>query len=260
MSGTTRMSALPGDFGLDLLRARRLEADGVVERQRAVEQPAGDLAAIGHLAQRRRVHRRGNLRVDRLDRRQDRDLGLRDVQHVRQLDRVLHDVDLVLQRRLDVDRRVGHQQRARIGRHVEDEDVADAPGGAQPARRRHHRGQHFVGVQAALHQGRHLALARHLHRPRRSLVAVLGGDDRRCPRGPLPAAAATARIFASGPTSTGMIRPRRAASSAPSSESRSHGCTTAHRTGRQSLAAMQHPRERRRCAAGPSPASPRRSS
>ncbi len=46
-----------------------------------------------------------------------------------------------------------------------------------------------------------------------------------------PSARATARIFASGPTSTGTMRPRLAASIGPASESRSQGCTTAHVTG-----------------------------
>ena len=41
-------------------------------------------------------------------------------------------------------------------------------------------------------------------------------------------ARATARMRASGPTSTGTMRPRFAASIGPSSESRSHGCTIAH--------------------------------
>ena len=43
----------------------------------------------------------------------------------------------------------------------------------------------------------------------------------------MPEAAATARIFASGPTSTGTMRPFAAASSAPRSESVSQGCTIA---------------------------------
>ena len=44
-------------------------------------------------------------------------------------------------------------------------------------------------------------------------------------------ACATVRMRAGGPTSTGTISPRRAASSAPSSESRSQGCATAQATG-----------------------------
>ena len=51
-SGTTRMSALSGDRRLDLLDLRRLQVDGVVERERAIENAARNLAAVGHLAQR----------------------------------------------------------------------------------------------------------------------------------------------------------------------------------------------------------------
>ena len=59
----------------DALGARRVLADRVVEGQRSVEDAALDLAAIGHLAQRRRVERRADVRIDRLDRREDRHLG-----------------------------------------------------------------------------------------------------------------------------------------------------------------------------------------
>ena len=76
---------------------------------------AGDLAAVGHLAQRRRLDRRRHLRVDRLHRAQDRDAHLGDAQRMREVDRVLHDVDLVLQRRRDVHRGVGDDQRRRRG-------------------------------------------------------------------------------------------------------------------------------------------------
>ena len=89
----------PRDRRHDLLDRRRLGADRVVERERAVEDPAGDLAAVGHLAQRRRFDGRRHVRVHRLDRRQDRDPHLRDAQRVGEVDRVLHDVDLVLERR-----------------------------------------------------------------------------------------------------------------------------------------------------------------
>ena len=50
-SGTTSTLARPGHRRLDLLDLRGAEIDGVVERQRAVEDAAGDLAAVGHLAQ-----------------------------------------------------------------------------------------------------------------------------------------------------------------------------------------------------------------
>jgi membrane fusion protein (multidrug efflux system) len=51
---------------------------------------------------------------------------------VREVDGVLHDVDLVLQRRRDVDRRVGDDQRPRVGRHVHDEAWLMRRFGAQP--------------------------------------------------------------------------------------------------------------------------------
>ena len=69
-----------------------------------------------------------------------------------QIDRVLDDVALDVEIRENVDRRIGDEQRLGIGRHVHDEDVADAPRGTQPGRRRCHRSHQFVGVQAALHQ------------------------------------------------------------------------------------------------------------
>jgi hypothetical protein len=73
--------------------------NGVVEGQRAVEQAALDLAAVGHLAQRGGIERGLDLRVDRLHRRQDGHLGFGDADDVRQVDGVLDDVDLVFQRR-----------------------------------------------------------------------------------------------------------------------------------------------------------------
>ena len=83
---------------------------------------------------------------------------------MREVDRVLADVDLVLERRRDVDRRVGDDQHLVIGRHVHDEDVADAAAGAQPGLARDDRAEQLVGVQAALHQQLGLALPHQLHR------------------------------------------------------------------------------------------------
>ena len=54
------------------LIARRLGVDRVVEGQRPVKHPPGDLPAVGHLAQRRCLDGRRNLRRHRLHRRQDR--------------------------------------------------------------------------------------------------------------------------------------------------------------------------------------------
>jgi hypothetical protein len=163
--------------GVDLLGARGVFADGVVEGERAVEDAAGDLAAVGHLAQHGRVHRRLHRRVDGLHRGQDRHPRRIDVQHPREVDGVLGDVHLFLGRRRDVDGRVRGQEQARVGGHVHDEDVTDPALGAQAGGRGHHRAHHLVGVQGALHQGLQLAAARHGHRPLSRRVAVLGVDD-----------------------------------------------------------------------------------
>ena len=50
---------------------------------------------------------------------------------VGQVDGVLDDVVLVLQRRIDVDRGVGNEERPRIAGRVDGEDVADPPRSAQ---------------------------------------------------------------------------------------------------------------------------------
>ena len=48
-----------------------------------------------------------------------------------QVDGVLDDVALGIEIREDVDRRVGDEQGLGIGRHIHDEDMADAPVGAK---------------------------------------------------------------------------------------------------------------------------------
>ena len=118
------MSACPVTGDVRCLILRGLYADGGVEGQRSVENAARDLPAIGHLAESRGFHRGRDLRVNRFDCREQRDLGLRNAERVRQIDRILHDVNLVLELRFDVDGRVGNQQGARVGRRVHDEHVA----------------------------------------------------------------------------------------------------------------------------------------
>ncbi len=99
-----------------------------------------------------------------------------------QVDRVLADVDLVLERRRDVDRRIGDDQHLVIGRHVHDEHVAEAPAGAQAGLARHDRTEQLVGVEAALHQQLGLALPHQFDRPGRRRVAVRRVDDRDRPQ------------------------------------------------------------------------------
>ena len=57
---------MAGDGRLDAL-VLAAPMDGVVEGERAVEDAALDLAAVGHLAEGRGIERRLDLRVDRLD-------------------------------------------------------------------------------------------------------------------------------------------------------------------------------------------------
>ena len=162
-------------------------------------------SAILHSA--RRVERRRHLRIDRLDRGQDRDLRLLHAERHREIDRVLADVDLVLERRRDVDRRVGDDEDLVVGRHVHDEHVADAPAGAQPGLLRHDRAEQLVAVQAALHQQLGLALPHQLHRLAAARMAVRRVDDPDADRARSRSPSAISRIFAAGPTRIGTISP-----------------------------------------------------
>ena len=112
---------------MDALDRSRFGVDRIVHRQRPVEQPAGDLTAVGHLAENCRVGGAGDLWVDDLNRRQDRYTRLSEPEADMQVDRVLHDVALRLEIGEDVDRGVGDEQNLGIGRHVEYKDVADPP-------------------------------------------------------------------------------------------------------------------------------------
>ena len=79
--------------------------------------------------------------------------------------------------RFDVDRRVRDQQRARIGRHVGDEHVADPPRGAQTVFLGDHLAHQLVGMQAALHDSIDVAAMRELYRAGRRRVAMRLIDD-----------------------------------------------------------------------------------
>ena len=94
-SGTTRICARPATSDLMPLIRAASTIDGVVEGQRPVEHAAGDLPAIGHLAERRRLDRRGDFRGHGFDRRQDRDARRLPKPDLRvEIDRVLDDVAL----------------------------------------------------------------------------------------------------------------------------------------------------------------------
>jgi len=168
---------IPGHWRLDALGGGRLGADCVVEGERSVEDAAADLAALGHLAQARSVDGGGNLAGHGLHRGKDRHFWRCEPQPVGEVDGVLADVDLVFQGGKDVHRRVGDEQRLVVGRYVHDEDVADAPLGAQARRPGHDFGHQLVGVQAALHEQPGLATTNHLDGAGGGGVAVRHVDD-----------------------------------------------------------------------------------
>ena len=98
-------------------------------------------------------------------------------ERVREVDRVLNDVDLRLQIRRDVDRRIGDDQRLVVARNVHDEAMTDAPGGAQAGIALDHGAHQLVGVQAALHQRFGSSLANQLDGFGCRILAVLSIDD-----------------------------------------------------------------------------------
>ena len=155
------MSACPVTGELEVLDLSGVGADGGVEGQRTVEDAAGDLSAVGHLAECGCFHRGRNLGVDGFDGGEQCDLGLGNAEGMGEVDGVLHDVDLVFELRLDVDGCIGDEQGARVGRRVHDEDVGDAARGAQAGVARHGDLHELVGVEAALHHGLGIAAAAH---------------------------------------------------------------------------------------------------
>ncbi|CAM2147852.1 hypothetical protein PT2222_10312 [Paraburkholderia tropica] len=165
------------DWRRDALDARGFGADRVVEGERAVEQAAGDLAAVGHLAERGGVDRRGHLVGDRFHGREDRHLRRADAERLHEIDGVAHDVGLVGELGEDVDGRVGDEERLVIRGHVHREHVREAALGAQAVRARSHFVQQFVGVQAALHEQFGLARAHGVHGALGGGMAVRGVDD-----------------------------------------------------------------------------------
>ena len=88
----------------NLLERCRLGADRIVQCERAIQQGADDLSAISHFAQSGSFNDRGHLGADCFHRAQDGHSDLRDTHGMRQADRILDDVNLVVQRRRNVDR------------------------------------------------------------------------------------------------------------------------------------------------------------
>ena len=89
---------------------------------------------------------RWHLRVDGLYRRQDGDLRTLHAQRNHEINRVLADVHLVLQRRRDVDGRVGDDEDFVVRRHIHDEHMTEPAAGAQTGLPRHHRTEELVRV------------------------------------------------------------------------------------------------------------------
>ena len=168
---------IAGDLGPDVLDLRGGLADRVVHRQRPVDEAAGDLAAVGHLAQGGGLQRGRDLGIDRLDRREDGDLGQGDPEGVGQVDRVLANRDLVLEGRVDIDRAVGEHQGLVVRRYIHDEGVAEPPLGAQAGLSLDHLVEQHVGVQRPLDEHLGLALADQFDRSGGRLVVVGGLDD-----------------------------------------------------------------------------------
>ena len=94
-----------------------------------------------------------------------------------QVDGVLDDVALGHQIGRDVDGGIGDEERLWMVRNVHDEDVADAPAGAQPGLTLGDRAEKLVGMQAALHQQLGLARAHELDRFLGRLLTVRNIDD-----------------------------------------------------------------------------------
>jgi hypothetical protein len=132
----------------------------------------------------------------------------------------------VFQVQRDVDRRVGDDQHLVVGRNVHEEDMTEAAARAQACLASDDLPEQLVGVQAALHQQVGLALAKQLHRLGSRVMTVKRDDDPRA-REIDAGFFAVSSIFATGPTSIGVMSPSSAASSAPASAVSSQGWATA---------------------------------
>ena len=98
--------------------------------------------------------------------------GIVQSERMSEIDRVLHDVDLVFQGGEEVDGGIGDEQRLRIGRYVHDEDVADPTCRANSRFLADDLGHQLVGMQAPFHQRVRFAGAHQLDRLRGCRMAV----------------------------------------------------------------------------------------
>ena len=163
-SGTTRIALSPRP-GIHAFDPCRLRVDRVVERERPIENTAGDLLAVGHLAERGRVYGRWNLRGHGLDRRKDGySRWVTGADRVIQINRVLNDVAFDFEIGKYVDRGVGYEKGLGISRDVHDKNMTDAPCGPKAGARCGNRPHQLIGVQTALHQQFALRLVNEFNR------------------------------------------------------------------------------------------------
>ena len=202
---------------------------------------AGDLAAVGHLAQRRGLDGRRHLRVDGLHRREDRHRALRrTAARARGRSRSGRCATLSSSVGAMLTAASVMISAVRVARHVHDEAVADAARGAQAAFALDHRAHQLVGVQAALHQRLGLAFAHQLHGRRRPPHGCAAHRRSGSPADvDAELACATASMRSRGPTRIGAIRPSRAASTAPFERALVAGMRDGGRRRRQRLAEVE---------------------
>ena len=96
---------------------------------------------------------------------------------MRQVDRVLHDINLVIERRRDVHRGIRDDEGIRMVRHVHDEAMTDAACCSDARLPRHHGSHQFVGVQATLHQRLDTAGCHQFDRLRSGIMAMFRCDE-----------------------------------------------------------------------------------
>ena len=98
---------------------------------------------------------------------------------MRQVNGVLHNVDLGVKVGRHVDGGIGNQQRFGVARHVQHIHMADAAFGAQSGLAVDHRAQHLVAVQTAFHERGDVTAARQLDGFGGGGVAVRHIDNRK---------------------------------------------------------------------------------